>query len=193
MSEKTKAAIFSLLIIVVIGAVAWAVAFKFFDIEPTEPIAREPTPVVSTEPGPGLVGSNSSIATTSTETRRTYKVKGEDGRVIAVRDFTESALQDKNNKEVKYLAGEDENGFIEDALYVISFFSEDDSFTISLFAQPIGATRKRAESELLSKLGIEQADACLLRYVVLVPFDVDKNYSGRNLGFSFCPGAVQLP
>jgi len=46
---------------------------------------------------------------------------------------------------------------------------------------------------LLQQLGISEQDACRLRYSVSVPFSVNPLYSGKNLGFSFCPGATPLP
>ena len=81
---------------------------------------------------------------------------------------------------------------IESSPYVITYIAQDKSFTISLFKEPIGETRKAAETELLSKLGISEAAACNLRYVVLTPWWVNSFYSGKNLGFSFCPGAPQF-
>jgi len=191
MSEKMKAVTLSLLATVVIGAAAWVVVFRFFDDESPATIVQTPAPGLPTELETDQPNSNTNTAT-STRTGSAYNVKGEDGRIIAVRDFTDSAVEDKNNRGVMYLAGEDEEGFVEETPYVISFFSEDQSFTVSLFAQPINAIRRRAESDLLNQLGLSEGEACFLRYVVLVPFDIDKNYAGRNLGFSFCPGAVEL-
>lgn len=48
-------------------------------------------------------------------------------------------------------------------------------------------TRKKAESELLSKLEISKEDICLLDVSVNVSKDIDENLAGRNFGLSFCP------
>ncbi len=78
------------------------------------------------------------------------------------------------------------------APYSIFYLESDQSFTISLFAEPIGEVRKQAEQDLLKQLGIPQNTACGLRYQVLVPYRINSFYSGKNLGFSFCSGATPL-
>lgn len=80
--------------------------------------------------------------------------------------------------------------------YNIAYFRKGNSFIISLFNTPFGTSRKNAEQELLSKLGISQQEACNLSIRVTVPQSYDliagTNYSGRDLGLSFCPGSIQL-
>jgi hypothetical protein len=76
--------------------------------------------------------------------------------------------------------------------YLITYVAYDKSFNIGLFKEPLGETRKKAEQELLSKLGINEQQACNLRYAVVAPYWVNSFYGGKNLGFSFCPGATQL-
>ena len=77
--------------------------------------------------------------------------------------------------------------------YQIVYYRPDSSFVISLFAEPLGAKRKEAEVVLLELLGIAEAQVCKLRHFVATPEEVSTFYAGRNLGFSFCPGATTLP
>ena len=76
--------------------------------------------------------------------------------------------------------------------FSISFHNADGAFTIELLAEPIAAARAEAELFLLDRLGISQAQMCLLNYWVGVPDSVNATFAGKNLGFSFCPGATQL-
>lgn len=77
--------------------------------------------------------------------------------------------------------------------YQITYIAETKYFTISLTQEPIGESRSKAETYLMKLLGATQDQMCALNYGVYVPNDVNTQYSGTNLGFSFCPGAVQLP
>lgn len=124
---------------------------------------------------------------------RTVPIPLANGGTVMVKDFSVTAIPDKNNKGISYLAGEDAGGVIAGTPYVIEFISSDYSFTIGLLQVPLGGTRKQAESDLMKQLGISAQEMCMLHYVVLVPFDISEQYAGRNLGFSFCPGAVRLP
>ncbi len=76
--------------------------------------------------------------------------------------------------------------------YVVYYFEEDRSVQVILYEQPIGKTRRFAENELLSKYYLSEQEACTLTYQVTVPFSVDEEHYGTNLGFSFCPGSVVL-
>jgi len=76
--------------------------------------------------------------------------------------------------------------------YRIVYMARDQSFTIGLYTEPLRETRLAAEAELQQLLGISNVDMCRIKHVVLVPIDVNEFYSGQNLGFSFCPGAIKL-
>lgn len=116
-----------------------------------------------------------------------------DGGKTAVEDFTAKpgVIQDPNVPGQYDLAG----GSSPDAstAYHIFYQSEDDYFGIALYKEPLGQTRRQAEQDLISKLGIPQARMCALNYVVAPGPGVNDAYAGQNLGFSFCPGAVKLP
>jgi hypothetical protein len=77
--------------------------------------------------------------------------------------------------------------------YVIEYIASTQYFNISLLQEPIGEARKQAEQYLMAMLGISQAQMCQLQYMVSVPWTVNAEYSGENLGFSFCADAVTLP
>lgn len=77
--------------------------------------------------------------------------------------------------------------------YVIEYISATQYFNIALLQEPIGQVRKDAQQYLISHLGISQSQMCQLNYMVSVPWSVNQQFTGRNLGFSFCPGATHLP
>jgi hypothetical protein len=79
------------------------------------------------------------------------------------------------------------------APYSIFFVTSDQSFTVTILQEPIGFVRQQAEQALSQILGVSAQSMCALRYSVLVPADVNQSYAGKNLGFSFCPGATPLP
>ena len=112
------------------------------------------------------------------------------GETVQVNIFknAEETKEDKNNPGHYYLAGTN----TVTAPYTILYTEKDQSFNITLFEEPIAATRNQAEQKLLNILGINQEDACYLHYWVGVPYGINPVYAGKNLGFSFCPGATEL-
>lgn len=150
------------------------------------------------EPRGGTFGNTTEVRVvpvgTETETPAEGGARGtvaaNDSGVVVVRDFIKdgSAKEDSINKGVYYLAGGDPTG----DEYSIQYNALDQSFTISLLAEPLGEVRRKAGADLLRALEISQYDACRLRYQVLTPASVNEAYAGRNLGLSFCPGAVAL-
>jgi hypothetical protein len=77
--------------------------------------------------------------------------------------------------------------------YVITYFSATTYFNVTLYQEPLGKTRETAQRYLMDHLGISQNQMCLLKYMVSVPNRVSQIYAGKDLGFSFCPGATPLP
>lgn len=77
--------------------------------------------------------------------------------------------------------------------YTITYISETQYFNVALLQEPIGIIRKEAQQYFMARLGISQDQMCRLNYMVSVPNRVNSQFSGRNLGFSFCPGATKLP
>ncbi len=77
--------------------------------------------------------------------------------------------------------------------YIIEYIQESSFFNISLTQEPIGESRSAAERYLVQRLDVTRNQMCALAYSVTVPDDVNSQYASVNLGFSFCPGAVELP
>ncbi|OGC80805.1 hypothetical protein A2943_02940 [Candidatus Adlerbacteria bacterium RIFCSPLOWO2_01_FULL_51_16] len=115
------------------------------------------------------------------------------GNQIAVKDFKKdpATVADTNNVGHYYLSGGVDIGNSNNS-YSILYIESDQSFNVTLLEEPLGDTRTKAEAELIQKLGISKNDMCFLRYVVGTPYWVNEIYAGKNLGFSFCPGATQL-
>lgn len=67
------------------------------------------------------------------------------------------------------------------------------TFSVDLTMEPIGQARLDMENFLLATLGITQQQMCGLTYYVGVTLNVNSRFAGKNLGFSFCPGATVLP
>ena len=134
------------------------------------------------------------IQSSTTTVQGQVAVSSASGGSMMVHDFTKDprVIVDPRNAGHYHLAGGaglDQVG----APYLIVYVASDQSFTISLEKEPLLQTRLDAEMYLMQMLGISKRDMCLLRYSVLVPNDVNEFYSGRNLGFSFCPGATVFP
>lgn len=77
--------------------------------------------------------------------------------------------------------------------FTISYSNKDSFFNIVLLKEPLGSVRREAESFLQSRLGLVGKDICVLNYFVGTPYYVNQTFTGKNLGFSFCPGATKLP
>ncbi|MBP9710878.1 MAG: hypothetical protein KBD50_01285 [Candidatus Pacebacteria bacterium] len=143
------------------------------------------------EPGQGgTSGSDTGGGSIQPITENYFEVQSQSGGLIRVKDFRKSAttVEDDVNKGTYYLAGND----FATAAYTLMYIEGDSSFTITIFSEPIGEMRRKAEIDLLAKLGIAEPVACSLRYAVLVPASANEIYAGRNLGFSFCQGATPL-
>lgn len=92
---------------------------------------------------------------------------------------------------VKYTSTDKKSLFLEKSPdFDIFYYTEDNSFTIDIRNNPISLVRDRAESKLLADLKISKNDACKLSVIVAVSRGVNDDYSGQDLGLSFCPGAV---
>ncbi len=122
----------------------------------------------------------------------TISIAGENGPVL-VKNFLldETTVTDKSNQGHYYIAGEF-SPTSNNPEYSIVYKEKDQAFTIGLWREPLSQTRIHAEEEFLRVLGISKEVACRLRYVISAPYEISPFYSGKNLGFSFCPGAVEL-
>lgn len=80
-----------------------------------------------------------------------------------------------------------------DSTFQIVYFPEDSGFIVTLNAEPLGEARRAAEDALRARLGLSDTELCKLRADVGTTYSVNATYAGKNLGLSFCPGAVTLP
>lgn len=96
----------------------------------------------------------------------------------------------KETAEGVYAVSDDnEDG---DQPYTIFYYTETDSYAVSLNKEPLAEIRKQAELYLLSTSGLTQEQLCKNGGFVGTTYDINHQYAGVNLGFSFCPGAVVL-
>lgn len=92
-----------------------------------------------------------------------------------------------------YLFAQTEDSRYEVQEFQITYHAPDETFTLSLMAEPLGKARREAEMAFLAMLGLSETRACALRVIVAVPWDLSERYAGQNLGMSFCRGAIALP
>lgn len=77
--------------------------------------------------------------------------------------------------------------------YTLEYFPADQTFNIVLLGNNLRASRVAAEQDLLNRFQITEEQACSLRVTVGTIVSVSQEFSGRQLGLSFCPGRVDLP
>ena len=173
--------------LVMLGIFVW-ILFGSSPSVPSSPPNLEHFPEV-----PPVLPPGGSTATSTGIGDNPISVLAWDGSDITVRDFKNDpdTVVSENNPGYYFIAGGVDIGI--DDLYDIFYLEKHRSFTIVLLKEPLKETRLQAEQELMRKLGIDWIGMCRLRYHVGVPNDVNPIYSGTNLGFSFCPGAVVLP
>ena len=86
----------------------------------------------------------------------------------------------------------DENLSTDEIIFQTFYFPKDDSITISLQNENLRLARTLAEEALLERLGLPKEELCDLPILVTTPAFVSEEYSGINLGLSFCPNSVPL-
>lgn len=110
-----------------------------------------------------------------------------DGKLVSVKDFISTSVT--YDEESFSLTGGLE---ATQERFAISFYEPDDSFAISLTSEPLRDARFEAERFFLQTLGITQTAACSLNVSVGTMLTVNTFYAGQDLGFSFCPGSIEL-
>lgn len=163
----------------------------FFFLKP-KPVAQN-NPGTTTLPSSGVTPAGSG----------TIAVAGTGGSTVQTADFLHNGVtyEDPANAGQYYLAGTsgvcDAQGNCPKAgtatNYNIVYFSSSKTFVIGLADEPLGAIRLEAEQNLMHILGLSSDQMCKLDYTVITSSYVSPTYGGKNLGFSFCPGAVPLP
>ncbi len=182
--QKTLIAIIALVVIVGLGVYA----FLLFGMQGSNAPSATPSdggfPI---DRGPGVTPNSQSGTGTGAS------VSTVTGNQLSVNDFKNdpATIADSNNAGHYYLSGGVDAGN-SNAPYSILYVEADQSFSITLLEEPLADTRIKAETELMQRLGVIQSGMCSLRYVVSTPYWVNEIYAGKNLGFSFCPGATPL-
>jgi hypothetical protein len=125
---------------------------------------------------------------TSTQSGTSLPLVLKDGTRVQVPDFTKQNQPPYANATDGYVAGGSVDGD-----FSIEYFPDGSYFDIVLNTEPLGASRKKAEAALRSQLNLSNAQLCKLNTQVVTTRGVNEQYSGHNLGLSFCPGATSLP
>lgn len=162
-----------ILVVGVVVAILFATVFKAAPVDDGEP----------GDPFAPSLGGNSGQSPSSENLDITLS----DGSSVTVPDFTANQPVWASKENGYQVAG------TEYGAYQIIYFENGSGFLISIFQEPLGENRLKAEEELRSTLRLSDAQLCKLSIDVAVSDDANETYSGRNLGLSFCPGAVPLP
>ena len=186
---------------VVLGILILAFGMSFFILQKGTTLAPAPT---YPSPKPVTVTPQGDISTiyfngnpnqpASIPTGAKIELQLTNGQGVVVNNFlrSDTIATDPNIPGRYFLAG-GINPVGTGAAYSIYFTAADQSFTIQLLQRPFATVRTQAELDLLGQLGIKEDAACLLKYQVVVPDWASDVYSGQNLKFDFCQGAVQFP
>lgn len=194
-------------ILILIGVLLFVCACTFVFITVLSP--KNQTTLSGHANPNGPTYSNTSNNTTSVTTgtapaqttgANTMPLRTFNGKTLMVRNFKadSTTIADSINKGNYFLGPHPYEGVTDPTAssnppYVINYNDKTQSFTISLLQKPLGATRQAVEQSLLHSLNLTQDQLCQLNYTVATPTYVDGTYAGIDLGFSFCPGATQLP
>lgn len=176
----------------IVIAVVWYMVFA----------PKEAQPAVQQNTTLPVSGSVTPVESNPTQTSASLVLATADGKSVVVNDFIHNGftIKDTQNEGRYLLAGN--LGYCADAKqcqaaqatnFAIYYNSVPQSFTIALTREPIGEARTEMEQFLLKTLGIAPAQMCNLNYLIGVTKYVNEQYSWKNLGFSFCPGAAVLP
>lgn len=117
-----------------------------------------------------------------------------DGKVVSVPDFT-YGHPSVNVEETTYTFAyvtQSLEGVEEDPRYGI-VYGNDGTLIVGLYAEPLGATRLAAEAKLRALMPLPDPILCALPIEVTVPDTIESIYTGKQLGLSFCPNALDLP
>ncbi|MFA6414841.1 MAG: hypothetical protein WC217_01525 [Candidatus Paceibacterota bacterium] len=189
----------------IIGSILLLVGVVLFFL-----FSSSPEVVTTPQPTPGLPIASSTVPVTggpssfgTSNTGPTVSFATPSGAVVTVKDFVHNGetVADVQNPGSYVLAGSvgycladgtcPEGASTTD--FNISYNEKTHFFNIILLSEPLGATRLAAEQFLAGRLGLTGKASCSLNYFVGTPYWVNEAYDSKNLGFSFCPGAIALP
>ncbi|MBI4067832.1 hypothetical protein HY413_00285 [Candidatus Kaiserbacteria bacterium] len=196
MNKKLLVWIVGILLGAVVVGVVWYLAFAP-EAAPQAPLQPATLPIsgsinpVSTSPGTFSLGV------------QTMTLTALDGSSMVVNDFIGNGITIPDGANAgRYLLAGDLGYCVSEPQkcqagpvvnFNIYYNSAPQSFTIALTEEPIGQARLDMERFLLVALGVTEQQMCSLNYYVGVTRYVNERYTGKNLGFSFCPGATKLP
>lgn len=193
-------------ILVAVLLLAIAVGVLWIVFKPTASDTPAPTGPTVTLPVSG--GVNPGVVTTTpnastTVPRGTRVIADAKGIALETRDFLkdETVRPDRSTPGRYLLAGNlgtcigDQVACQAGALVPFNIFFNEVSqvFSVGITDEPIGENRRLAEQTLEKLLGLGQPEMCRLKYYVGTSEQVNKAFGGKNLGFSYCPGATVLP
>jgi hypothetical protein len=180
---------------IIIGAV-WYAAFA-------PKSAPQSSQTSTTLPVSGSITTVPPSSATSSQAIQTVTLATQTGSSVTANDFTHNGvtIPDAANAGRYLLAGN--LGYCpsdpqkcqagSSTNFNIFYNSTEQSFIIDLSEEPIGQTRLDMEQSLAATLGLTEQQMCSLNYYVGVTRYVNSQFAGKNLGFSFCPGATVLP
>lgn len=161
-------------VVIVLVGVGMAAAFTFFR---KQPVGQETGGSLSEGTGGNLqpqpLGQYPGVPVGETFTIGTAE------GILTVKNFYKSAVAIVEDTDVVLKETRD---------YSIHYSRADSSFQVIIMNKPTAAARSAAEKDLLSILGVQLADACSLKVVVIVPLPVDQASAG-SFRLSFCPSA----
>ena len=121
-------------------------------------------------------------------------IEAKDGKVVTVPDFTyghPSVEVEDTGVTYIYVTQNDDQVELDSRFGII--YASDSSISVGLFTGPLEASRQAAEAKLREFIPLPDAILCTLNVAVRAADTIDARYAGRELGLSFCPGAVPLP
>jgi hypothetical protein len=196
MNTKVIIWILGILAVTILGAVLW---YFVYAPKAVAPPSAQPT----TLPVSGTILQSSSTPATVAPGEQAMSLAAQGGKTLVVKDFIHNGvtISDGANAGRYLLAGNLGYCFSDPrqcqaapaTSYGVYYNSGPESFTISLTKEPIGHARLDMEQFMIATLGITQEQMCNLNYLVGVTKYVSEQFAGKNLGFSFCPGATVLP
>ncbi|HYE23283.1 MAG TPA: hypothetical protein VEA92_02405 [Candidatus Paceibacterota bacterium] len=115
-------------------------------------------------------------------------------RIITVPDFTyghPSVEVEDTGITYVYLTQNDDLVELDHRYGIV--YGSDSTISIGLLASPLGASRTAAETKLRELIPLADDILCSLKIAVQTADTIEPRFAGKELGLSFCPGAVPLP
>lgn len=146
----------------------------------------------STQTVPVVTTTFPQSGTSTTVPVNSIKFQLANGGTLTVPDFTKQNQPSWASDTGYLVAGSPTDDFM------ITYVPADSTGTgqqvaITLQNEPLGEIRKKAEATLKEKFTANNEQLCFLGVSVQTQPGLSDVYGGKELGLSFCPGAVVLP